>query len=133
VKVLVDTSVWSLAFAGRKKSESEPVKRLARTVEDGEVVLLGVILQETLQAFRRELDFRRAAKALAVFPLLQLSRADYVEGARIHRLCAGRGIVASTTDCQIAAASVTNGCALLTTDLDFSRIAEVCRLKILRA
>ncbi len=95
-------------------------------------MLLGVILQETLQAFRGELDFRRAAKALAVFPLLQLSRADYLEGAKIHRTCAARGIVASTTDCQIAAAGVMNRCALLTTDRDFSRIAETCTLKLVR-
>jgi predicted nucleic acid-binding protein len=132
VKVLVDTSVWSLALARRTKSDSRPVRRLARAIEAGEVVLLGVILQETLQAFRAELDFRRAMKALAAFPLLQLSRADYVEGARIHRSCAARGIAVSTIDCQIAAAGVINRCALLTTDADFSRIADACPLKPVR-
>jgi predicted nucleic acid-binding protein len=130
VRVLVDTCVWSLALARRTKSDSRPVRRLARAIEEGEVVLLGLILQETLQAFRADLDFRRASKALTVFPLLQLSRADYVEGAKIHRNCAARGIVVSTADCQIAAAGVTNGCALLTTDQDFSRIAEICSLKL---
>jgi predicted nucleic acid-binding protein len=132
VRVLVDTSVWSLALARRARRDSRPVRRLARAIEAGEVVLLGVILQETLQAFRTELDFRRATKALAAFPLLQLSRADYVEGARIHRSCAARGIAASTVDCQVAAAGVINGCALLTTDADFSRIAEICSLKLVR-
>jgi predicted nucleic acid-binding protein len=132
VKILVDTSVWSLALARHMTTSSRPVRRLSRAVEAGDVVLLGVILQETLQAFRADLDFRRAMKALSAFPLLQLSRADYVEGAKIHRKCAARGVAASTVDCQIAAAGVTNGCAVLTTDGDFSRIAEICPLELVR-
>ena len=93
---------------------------------------MGAVLQELLQAFRHERDVRRVARALAPFPLLQLSRSDYEAAARIHRACASAGIAASTIDCQIAAACVENRCRLLTADADFERIAEVCDLVLLR-
>ena len=96
------------------------------------VVLLGVVLQEILQAFRSERDLLRAADALAPFPLLQLSRSDYVEAARVYQCCRSAGIAASTTDCQIAAAAATNRCGLLSTDDDFRRIAQAYPLEVVR-
>lgn len=94
--------------------------------------MLGLILQETLQAFRAERDFSRAAKALATFPLLQLSRTDYVEAARLHRTCRSSGVVTSTADCQIAAAAMLNKCALLAVDDDFRVMATLSKLKLVR-
>lgn len=132
MKILVDTSVWSLALARREPSPHPAVERLARAITDGDVVLLGVVLQETLQAFKADRDFARAAKALSNFPLLQLSRADYVASARLHRRCRAAGVAASTTDCMIATAAVQTGCALLTTDADFTAIGRHCALKLLR-
>jgi predicted nucleic acid-binding protein len=132
VKILVDTSVWSLALACRRRVDSAALDRLTRAIEDGDVVLLGVILQEILQAFRSERELGRAAKALAAFPLLQLSRSDYVEGARVFRRCRNAGLSPSTTDCQIAAAAAANRCAILTTDDDFKLIAERYPLELVR-
>jgi predicted nucleic acid-binding protein len=132
VRILVDTSVWSLAFARRSTTSSPKVERLARAVREGEVVLLGVVLQEVLQAFRHARDVRRVARALAPFPRLQLSRSDYEAASALHRTCAASGIAASTIDCQIAAAAIENRCKLLTADADFERMAEVSTLALLR-
>lgn len=132
MRVLVDTSVWSLALARRKVVRDSAVERLARAIGDGEVVLLGVVVQEVLQAFRSAREAARVADALAPFPLLQLSRSDYVESASVFRRCRSVGISVSTIDCQIAAAAAANRCALLTTDADFQRIAEHYPLKLVR-
>ena len=129
MRVLVDTSVWSLAFR-RTTSDHPAVRRLRGLLEKADVVLMGLVLQEVLQAFRSETAFQRALGRLGALPLLQLSRADYVAAARLHRTCAARGVGASTADCQIAAAAIAYRCALLSTDADFRRIAEHSRLRL---
>lgn len=137
MRVLVDTSVWSLALARRAPRASVHVDRLARAIRDGEVVMIGVVLQETLQAFRSERDHDRAKRALAAFPLLRLSRADYEAAAELHRACAAEGLDATAIDCptaidcQIAAAALNNKCKLLTADADFRRIAAIRDLDLL--
>jgi predicted nucleic acid-binding protein len=96
-----------------------------------DLVLTGSILQEILQAFRPEPTFRKVAARLEPFPLLELDRAGYLAAARLHRRCASRGVTVSTVDCQIAVASISNDCALLSTDRDFHRIAEHSKLRLL--
>lgn len=131
MRVLVDTSVWSKALRRRaREPEPPPVVRLRRLVERGDVVLSGLVLQEVLQGFKQDVHFRKARLALAAFPLLQLDRSHYIAAAEIRRVCAARGVAASTVDCQIAASAIGHGCSLLTTDADFARIAAHVPLKL---
>lgn len=130
MKVLVDTSVWSAAL-GKGRAEGSPaVEQLRKHVLRGEVVLLGVILQEVLQGFRAAKAFGLAASKLSAFPLLQLGRADHVDAAELRRKCASKGITASTVDCQIASAAIHHRCRLLTLDHDFEHIARVSALRL---
>lgn len=132
MRVLVDTSVWSLALRKRGRADHPAVHKLTRLLEEGErVMLTAILLQEILQAFRGESTFRRLASYFEPFELLAAGREEAVAGARLHRLCASRGIAASTTDCAIAALAILAGCSLLTTDRDFDRIAEISALKLL--
>jgi predicted nucleic acid-binding protein len=78
MKVLVDTSVWSLAFRKAGPADHPTVKKLARLLEDGEELFLaGVILQEILQAFRSEVTVRRVERYLEPFPLLSQERQGF--------------------------------------------------------
>jgi predicted nucleic acid-binding protein len=131
VKVLVDTSVWSLALRREPLAEHPAVRRLQAVLGKADVVLTGLVLQEILQAFRVEATVRKVARRLSAFPLLQLDRRHYEAAAVIHRTCASRGVAAATSDCQIAAAAIEHGCALLTADDDFRRIAEHTALRLL--
>ena len=132
MKVLVDTSVWSLSFRKGGPADVAAVHKLIHLLEGGEdVVLTGLIFQEVLQAFRTETALRKMARYFEPFDFLELDRDDYLAAARIHRRCAGRGVVTSTVDCQIAAAAIRNDCALLTTDRDFERIARLSDLELL--
>jgi predicted nucleic acid-binding protein len=129
--VLVDTSVWSLCLRRGGPAEHVAVRKLTRLLDGGEELLLtGLILQEILQAFRREATFRKVAARLDPFPLLEMTRQVHVATARLYRRCAGKGIAATTADCQIAAAAIEHGCLLLTADRDFERIAKVSRLRL---
>lgn len=130
MKVLVDTSVWSRVL--RTGGRTEPAaRRLDALLGKADVVLTGLVLQEILQAFRSESAFRRVARELDAFPLLQLDRAHYVAAAKLRRSCAAAGIAASTADCQIAAAAIEHRCVLFTLDRDFEAIASRSTLKLM--
>ena len=132
MKVLVDTSVWSLAFRKEGPADHSAVKKLARLLEDGEELFLaGVILQEILQAFRSEITVRQVERHLADFPLLPLERKGFVEAAALFRHCASKGISVSTIDCEIGMNAIRHDCFLLTADKDFERMAKHCDLKLL--
>lgn len=132
MKILVDTSVWSLALRKRGPAEHPAVHKLARLLEEGEgVALTPLLLQEVLQGFRDEVAFRRLVSYFEPFELLGMDRDQAIAAARLHRLCASRGIAASTADCSIAASAILEGCPLLTTDRDFQHIAAISALELL--
>ena len=131
MRVLVDTSVWSIALRRKGPAAHPKVELFAALLERGEeIVIVGVILQEILQAFRDEITVRRVSAYLEDVPLLELGRGVFAASARIHRECAAAGVAVSTVDCQIAAAAVSHRCALLTADRDFERIARVVPVKL---
>jgi predicted nucleic acid-binding protein len=130
--VLVDTSVWSLAFRKRGPAEHAQVTKLAELAEArDEIAITGTILQEVLQTFRDESAFSLIEAKLEPLVFLTLGRVAFVEAARLHRRCAARGFSVSTADCQIATSALRYKCSLLTADSDFERIARVCDLSLL--
>lgn len=131
MRVLVDTSVWSLALRRQGPADHVTVAKLTTFLDSGdEVLLTGLILQEVLQACRNERAFQKFAVYLEPFRLLALDRSNYLLAARIHRTCRSTGVSASTADSQIAAAAIEHKCHLLTADRDFERIAEHCSLEL---
>ncbi len=131
MRVLVDTSVWSQALGRYGPADHPAVKKLSTLLEDKEDVhLIGLILQEILQAFRSERVLSKVAEYLEPVPLLDFQRDDYVAAARLHRVCASKGVSATTADCQVATAAIRHDCLLLTSDRDFELIARHSSLKL---
>lgn len=132
MKVLVDTSVWSLALR-RKTKSADPKAELLRELisSDQSICLLGVIVQQVLQGIRNREHFQTVNESLEHFPLIDLARDDYVYAAELGSECRNRGIQAGTIDYLIAAAAIRHECHLLTTDLDFTHMAAVAPLKLL--
>ncbi len=131
MRVLVDTSVWSLSLRRKGPRQHLTVEKLAALLQaDEDVVLTGLVLQEILQAFRSDSSFRQVARYLEPFPLLELERRDFVAAASLHRACASTGVSVSTADCQIATAAIRHDCLLLSADKDFERIARLSALKL---
>lgn len=97
---------------------------------DEDLFLIGMILQEILQAFREEATFRRLLGYFEPFALLPLDRRSCIAAAKLHRECRSQRVSVTTADCQIAAAAVENDCLLLTADQDFEHIARHSELKL---
>lgn len=130
--VLVDTSVWSLSLRKDGPADHSAVKTLQRLLIDGQsLVLIGLILQEILQGFKHEQTFRQVTTYLDAFPLLSLTRNDFIAAATLRRQAASKGLNLSTPDCQIAAAAINHHCHLLTTDKDFVHLAQWVPLHLL--
>jgi predicted nucleic acid-binding protein len=133
MRVIVDTSVWSLAFRRRQASEDPAVATLVRLIHDGAAVLLGCVRQEVLSGIRHREQFDRLRDRLAAFPDVLLFARDYELAAELCNRCMSEGIQASHTDFLIAAAAMDRSMAVLTKDADFANIAKVVPVELIPA
>jgi predicted nucleic acid-binding protein len=132
VKVLVDTSVWSLALRRKSVTTAPQAVRLADLIASGQPVFLtGVILLEILRSIRHRDQFLKIQKYLESFPILELDRSGYTSAALLGSHCRSKGVQGSTVDILIAQIAISNGCHLLTADGDFAHIARHSELKLL--
>jgi predicted nucleic acid-binding protein len=125
MKVLVDTSVWSLALRRRKPSVNAAVKELRSLIDEGRVAMIGVIRQELLSGVRTPGAFDRLRDNLRPFSDEQLETADFERAAEHVNTCRANGIQGSNTDFLICAVAERRNLPILTTDADFRRFAEV--------
>lgn len=131
--MLVDTSVWSLAFRRKQEVSHPAVDQLREVISSGHAIFYtGIILAELLQGVRSETLFKQIEKQFDVFNYIQLTKQHYVSAARLSLVCRQKGIGASTIDLIISAAAIEQACILLTTDKDFDHIASISALKLLK-
>jgi predicted nucleic acid-binding protein len=124
MRVLADTSVWSLALRRGDQSTSEPARELRSLIADHRIQMIGPIRQELLSGIREESQFDKLAKHLSAFPDIPLTTEDYVTAARFFNRCRARGAQGSNTDFLICAVSVLRDLAIYTTDHDFALFAR---------
>ena len=124
MKVIVDTSVWSLALRRGRQDASVPVQELRNLIQDHRVQMIGPIRQEILSGIRSESQFKKLQKHLKSFPDLPILTEDYVTAARFFNLCRSKGIQGSNTDFLICAVAVRNKFSIYTTDKDFELISK---------
>ena len=80
--LLVDTSVWSLAFRRDKASATPEVLALRSALEGDEtIVTTGLIMQELLQGFAGPRARNDIISRFAALPLLTPDRQDYRDAA----------------------------------------------------
>jgi predicted nucleic acid-binding protein len=125
MKVLVDTSVWSLAFRRRAATAHDAVDELRSLIHDGRVAMIGPIRQELLSGIRDAATFSRLRDHLRPFQDEQLETADFERAAEHFNACRGLGIQGSNTDFLICAVAERRDLPILTTDADFVRFGAV--------
>ena len=124
--VLVDTSAWVEVF--RKPARV----RLEDVVDFDDVVTCLPVVQEVLQGFDQEADFRRAREAMWSFPMVEspLGPEVVAEAVDLYRRARRAGItVRSSVDCLIAACALRHDLAVLHVDRDFTNLAKVSQLE----
>jgi predicted nucleic acid-binding protein len=133
VKVLVDTSVWSLALRRRQPDrKSALVEELARLIGGFEVAMIGPIRQELLSGIREEGQFLSLQEKLRAFPDLRLESEDFETAARFFNQCRARGVQGSNTDFLLCAVGHLRGMPIFTTDKDFDAYNRTLGIKLHR-
>jgi predicted nucleic acid-binding protein len=124
MKVIVDTSVWSLALRRGVSEFLAPVQELRHLIRDHRVQMLGPIRQEVLSGIRSEIQFTKLKKHLESFPDLPILTEDYVTAAQLFNRCRSEGVQGSNTDFLICAVAVRNRFSIYTTDKDFELFSK---------
>jgi predicted nucleic acid-binding protein len=132
LSLLVDTSVWSLALRRDTPSSSPPqVRELIRAIEASEELLTtGLVLQELLQGFSGPRNRAQILDRFSALPLIAPDRRDHIDAAELRNTCRRRGIQVGTIDALLAQLCLRHNLMMLTTDGDFSLMAEHCALKL---
>jgi predicted nucleic acid-binding protein len=131
--LLVDTSVWSLAFRRDIQISGPEVLALHAAIDGGDaIVTTGLVLQELLQGFSGPRARKDIVQRFAALPLLVPDRQDYINAADTRNICRRAGIQIGTIDALLGQLSIRHDPTLLTTDADFTLAARHCPLRIWR-
>ncbi|MEJ2475120.1 MAG: PIN domain-containing protein [Desulfobacterales bacterium] len=133
MKVIVDTSVWSLALRRDKDESPSSVQELRHLIHDHRVQMMGPIRQEILSGIRSKSQFKKLRKHLESFPDLPIFTEDYVAAAQFFNHCRSKGIQGSNTDFLICAAAVRNKFSIYTTDKDFQMFSKYIQIVLHKA
>ena len=129
--LLVDTSVWSLAFRRDRPSTAPEVRALRGALEGGEaIVTTGLILQELLQGFAGPRARADIIDRFGALPLLAPNRQDHIDAAELRNRCRRAGVQIGTIDALIAQLCIRHKLTLLTTDNDFQRVIAHSPLRV---
>ena len=120
MNILVDTSIWSLAFRRKElsKDESKIIASLSELVKELRTVMIGPIRQEILSGISDIKIFELQDK-LSAFPDHSIETKDYETAARFYNKCRKNGIRGSHIDFLSCAVASNNGFPVLTLDKDF--------------
>lgn len=133
MKVLVDTSVWSLALRRRGASRAEElliVRELEELIREGRAFLAGPIRQELLSGISDVKQYRKLRDRLRDFDDLPADRRTFETAAEFSNSCRRRGIQGSHIDFLICAIAAGNGVPIFTTDRDFENYAASLPLRL---
>lgn len=130
-RFLVDTSVWSLAYR-RETLPDVPQIAVLRSalVDGGYVAMTGMVLLELMRGFIPARAQERIVTDLAALELIQPTRDDYVEAARLANTCRQVGVQLGSVDALLAQLAIVNDLELLTTGRDFENAAKVVPLQV---
>lgn len=126
MKVLVDTTIWSMALRRTRSTPKEQVQinELTELVRELRAVLIGPVRQEILSGIHDPAKFEEVRQHLAAFDDLPIIRADYEESARVFNVCRKKGVQGSHINFLICAVAIRHSASIFTTDKDFTNYAE---------
>ncbi|MFO7810236.1 MAG: PIN domain-containing protein [Candidatus Delongbacteria bacterium] len=132
MKVLVDTSVWSLALIKKTLTNREKVvvEELIELIREFRVVMTGPVRQELLSGISEKDKFEKLKEKLSSFIDIDLNTEDYEKASELYNLCRKKGIQGSHIDFLICAAAINRNICVFTTDKDFIQFCKVIPIKI---
>lgn len=127
--LLVDTSVWSLAYRRNTPPDVPEVHALREALTTGvRVVCTGIVLLELLRGFPRSPQVIR--DQVGALPMIEPTLDEYVEAASLSNSCREAGVQLTSVDALLASLCIARDLTLLTTDQDFHHASDVIPLRV---
>lgn len=134
MKVIVDTTIWSLALRRRSTDLAADERRLvaewAELVKEGRVGLLGIVRQEVLSGIPDGSAARRLRDVLRAFPDVAVGSLDHEAAAEAFNRCRSKGVAGSPVDFLICAVAIRLEAPVFTIDADFAGYARHLPLRL---
>lgn len=132
--LLVDTSIWSLAFRRKNPTTKENimVSELKELVKNLQVVLIGPVRQELLSGIADDSQYEKLKKRLAIFEDLPIYTEDYERAAHFYNICRTKGVQGSHIDFLICSVAANHKLPIFTLDQDFDTYAAHLPISIYR-
>ncbi len=132
MKLLVDTSVWSLALRRKDPGALVPEERklkaeLTQAIQDGRVAIIGLIRQELLSGIREPAQFEKLKAALDPFVDEPIATSDHEYAARVYNECKAAGVEVGTVDILFCAIAARRGWEVLSSDAALKRCLDIAR------
>jgi len=134
MKILADTSVWSLAIRHDRHAAHPAVEFLDECLARHEAVMTtGLVLQELLQGVHGPRWRASILEGFSALPWLIPQREDYIAAADLRNECRRHGVQIDTVDVLLAQLCIAYDLTMLSTDNDFTHLARHAPLKLWRA
>lgn len=131
MSLLVDTSVWSLAFRRDAEASTQAVDVLRGALEGADQVFTtGLVLQELLQGFAGPKARSQLIERFAALAFLQPDREDHIEAAEVRNTCRRNGIQIGTIDAVLIQLCLRHDLVLLSTDNDFRSASKHVKFRL---
>ena len=127
MKILVDTSIWSLALrrsAALSEEDQSLVNELNELIGEVRVAMIGPIRQELLSGIPDQEQFDVLKGKLQAFEDVLLAREDYERAAEFYNICRKSGVQGSQIDFLICAVAAGMRIPIFTADKDFFLYAK---------
>jgi len=130
MKVLVDTSVWSLAL--RRNEQNAISEKLAELIRESLVAMVGPVRQELLSGITDSTVFNNLKSKLQSFDDLPITTNEYETAAEFYNTCRKHGVQGSHIDFLICAVAYNHDLLIFTTDLDFTHYEKFLPIRLFR-
>ena len=134
MSLLVDTSVWSLAFRRDLEAARPEVNTLRHALDGGDQVFTtGLVLQELLQGFAGPKARSQLIDSFGALGFIQPDRQDHIEAAEVRNTCRRHGVQIGTIDAVLIQLSLKHDLVLLSSDHDFRSASRHIKFRLWRA
>lgn len=126
MKILVDTSIWSIAL--RRKNHTANEKALADElkvlIKNLQVVMIGPVRQELLSGIADQEQYETLKKRLDLIEDLPIYTEEYERASLFYNICRAKGVQGSHIDFLICSVAAKYDLPIFTSDKDFYIYAE---------
>jgi predicted nucleic acid-binding protein len=134
MNVLVDTSVWSLAFGRNIESKNLQnitiINEVKELIKETRAYIIGPIRQEILSGIPDEDQYKTLKEKLRAFDDITINRSEYELAAEYFNICRKKGIQGSHIDFLICAVANLNNFLIFSTDKDFTQYSKIIAIKL---